>query len=356
MDRMEKLVRKLPVDFTAALVTGEVGRYYLLRFDSGDAGTLLIFPEKSYFIIDSRYIEVARRDVTNAEVVLQEGDGLSQVASLMAKHGARRLLLESTATLGQYAQVHAALPGVELDTTDTLTHALEACRRIKDESEWKDICTAQSITDAALEYILPRLTPGRTENELAAEMEFFMRSNGAGKLAFPTILIAGAKTSMPHGVPGDNRLKKGDFVTMDFGVLYNVYCSDMTRTVAIGSVSDEMRQVYNTVLKAQLTCCAAAKAGQRGCDVDKIARDIIYGAGYEGCFGHGLGHSVGIEIHESPRYSPACTDVVEAGTVMTIEPGIYLAGRFGVRIEDTILVKEDGIEIPGKTSKELLVL
>lgn len=356
MDRIEKLCHKLPADFTAALITSEVSRQYLLAFDSGDAGTLVVFPEKSYFIIDSRYIEVAQRDVKNAEVVLQDGDGLRQAAALLAKHGAKRLMLECTATLATAEAVRKAMPGVELDTSATLTGALEHCRRIKDAQEWKNICTAQAITDAALEYILPRLTPGRTENELAAEMEYFMRKNGAGKLAFPTILVAGAKTSMPHGVPDDNRLQKGDFVTMDFGANYNGYCADMTRTVALGSVSDEMRQVYETVLKAQLACCTQAKAGQKGCEVDKIARDIIYGAGYEGCFGHGLGHSVGLEIHESPRYSATCQEVVEAGTVMTIEPGIYLAGRFGVRIEDTVLVTETGVEIPGKTDKSLIIL
>lgn len=355
MDRIEKLRKHLPKDFTAALVTSEVNRYYLLDFDSGDAGTLLILPDAAYFIIDSRYIEVAERDVKNAEVVLQK-KVLEQVAELLKKHGAARLLLESTTTLAEYGRLTAALEGVELAGDETLTGALDTCRRIKDEQEWGYICTAQSITDAAFEYILPRLQPGCTESELAAEMEYFMRKNGAGKLAFSTILVAGAKTSLPHGVPGENTLKKGDFVTMDFGANYKGYCSDMTRTVAIGSVSDEMKNVYDTVLKAQLAACAFARAGQKGCEVDKVARDIINAAGYEGCFGHGLGHSVGIEIHESPRYSSAEQAVVEAGTVMTIEPGIYLPGRFGVRIEDTVLVKENGIEIPGRTSKELIIL
>ena len=355
MDRIEKLRKHLPEGFTAALVTSEVNRYYLLDFDSGDAGTLLVLPDAAYFIIDARYIEIAEKEVKNAEVVLQK-KVLEQVAELMKKHGAARLLLESTTTLAEYGRLAAALSGVELVGDETLSGALETCRRIKDENEWKNICTAQSITDAAFEYILPRLQPGCTESELAAEMEYFMRKNGAGKLAFSTILVAGAKTSLPHGVPGENRLQKGDFVTMDFGANYNGYCSDMTRTVAIGSVTDEMKQVYDTVLKAQLAACAFAKAGQKGCEVDKVARDIINAAGYEGCFGHGLGHSVGIEIHESPRYSAAEQAVVEAGSVMTIEPGIYLPGRFGVRIEDTVLVKEDGIEIPGRTSKELIVL
>ncbi|MEG1744142.1 MAG: M24 family metallopeptidase, partial [Ruthenibacterium sp.] len=179
---------------------------------------------------------------------------------------------------------------------------------------------------------------------------------GAGKLAFDTILVAGTKTSLPHGVPGDHVLRDGDFVTMDFGANVDGYCTDMTRTVALGHVSDEQKAVYDTVLRAQLAACEGAKAGMRGCDVDKIARDIIYGAGYEGCFGHGLGHAVGIEIHENPRYSPTCTDLVQAGTMMTIEPGIYLAGKFGVRIEDTVIVRENHVEILGKSDKNLIVL
>ncbi len=355
MDRIAKLRSRLPQDFTAALVTDDISRHYLLQFDAGDAGVLLIFPEASYYIIDSRYIEVANRDVKDAKVEL-ETNRPQQLRELLAKHGAKRLMVENTLSLAGYTLWQKELAGVELVTGDTLTDAIQGCRCIKEESEWKDICTAQSITDAAFTYILERIEPGRTERELAAELEYFMRKNGAARMAFETILITGAKTSMPHGVPGEEKVKKGDFITMDYGANYNGYCLDMTRTVAVDSVTEEMKNVYDTVLKAQLACCAAAKAGQVGKEVDKIARDIIYQAGYEGCFGHGLGHSLGLEIHEKPGYSMKSEAVVQAGTIMTIEPGIYLAGKFGVRIEDTVLVQENGIVIPGNSPKELIIL
>ena len=215
---------------------------------------------------------------------------------------------------------------------------------------------AQAITDACFTHILPFIKPGAREIDLALEMEMFMRKNGAGKLAFNTILVAGKKTSLPHGVPGDNLVCDGDFVTMDFGANVDGYCTDMTRTVAVGHVSDEQKKVYETVQKAQATAAAFAKAGQRGCDVDKVARDLIDAAGYKGCFGHGLGHAVGIEIHENPRYSPMCTDTIKAGMMMTIEPGIYLAGKFGVRIEDTVLVGENSVQVLGSSDKNLIVL
>ena len=295
--RTDKLLAAMPGGFEAALVSTDVNRFYFLGFDSGDAGTVLILPDKTYFIIDSRYIEIAEATVKEAEVIL-EGKALEQVRDILAAHGVKHLYLENKATLAYADRVRAALPGVEV----------------------------------------------------------FMKSHGAGKLAFDTIFVSGAKTSLPHGVPGDKRIEAGDFVTMDFGANVDGYCTDMTRTVAVGHVSDEQKKVYDTVLKAQLACCGFAKAGYKGCEVDKVARDIIYGAGYEGCFGHGLGHAVGIEIHENPRYSPTCSDVIQSGMVMTIEPGIYLPGKFGVRIEDTTFVRPDGCEIVGKSPKELIVL
>ena len=252
--------------------------------------------------------------------------------------------------------MRAALPGVEVDTGAVLSDAIDAIRAVKSEEEFDAIRRAQVITDACFEHMLGYIKPGVREIDAALEMEVFMKSHGAGKLAFDTIFVSGAKTSLPHGVPGDKRIEAGDFVTMDFGANVDGYCTDMTRTVAVGHVSDEQKKVYDTVLKAQLACCGFAKAGYKGCEVDKVARDIIYGAGYEGCFGHGLGHAVGIEIHENPRYSPTCSDVIQSGMVMTIEPGIYLPGKFGVRIEDTTFVRPDGCEIVGKSPKELIVL
>lgn len=353
--RTEKLLAAMPRDFEAALISTDVNRFYFLNFDSGDAGTVLILPERTYFIIDSRYIEIAEATVKDAEVILEK-KALEQVRDILASHGVKRLYMEDKATVAYANRVRAALPGVEVDDSAALSRAIEEIRAVKSADELDAIRRAQVITDACFAHMLDYIKPGVREIDAALEMELFMRSHGAGKLAFDTIFVSGAKTSLPHGVPGEKRVEAGDFVTMDFGANVDGYCTDMTRTVAVGSATDEQRAVYDTVLKAQLACCAYAKAGQEGREVDKIARDIIYGAGYEGCFGHGLGHAVGIEIHENPRYSPACADVVQAGMVMTIEPGIYLPGRFGVRIEDTVFVREDGCEIIGTSPKELIVL
>lgn len=353
--RTKKLISAMPAGFEAALISTEVNRFYFLNFDSSDAGTVVILPEQTYFIIDSRYIEIANAEVKQAQVILQK-DALAQVREILESHHVKHLYMENKATVAYADEVRKALPGIEVDASGTLCDAVDAIRAIKGEEELDAMRRAQVITDDCFDHILGYIKPGMREIDVALEMEMFMRSHGAGKLAFPTILVAGAKTSLPHGVPGDNIIREGDFVTMDFGANVDGYCTDMTRTIAVGHVSDEQKKVYETVLRAQLACCAQAKAGMRGCDVDKIARDVIYGAGYEGCFGHGLGHSVGIEIHENPRYSPTCETVVKAGMVMTIEPGIYLEGKFGVRIEDTTIVREGGCEILGRSDKNLIIL
>lgn len=353
--RTEKLLAAMPRDFEAALISTDVNRFYFLGFDSGDAGTVLILPEKTYFIIDSRYIEIAEATVKDAEVILEK-KALEQVRELLTDHSVKRLYMEDKATVAYANRVREALPGVEVDTSALLSDAVEALRAVKSKEELDAIRRAQAITDACFAHMLDYIKPGVREIDAALEMELFMRGHGAGKIAFDTIFVSGAKTSLPHGVPGEKRVDAGDFVTMDFGARVDGYCTDMTRTVAVGSATDEQRAVYDTVLKAQLACCAYARAGQEGRAVDKVARDIIYGAGYEGFFGHGLGHAVGIEIHESPRYSPSCADIVRAGMVMTIEPGIYLPGRFGVRIEDVIVVKEDGCVDITEAPHELIVL
>ncbi|MEG2931425.1 MAG: aminopeptidase P family protein, partial [Ruthenibacterium sp.] len=308
-ERIQNLTKAMPAGFEAALITTPVNRFYFLGLDTGDAGTLLVLQGKAYFIIDSRYIEIARRVVTAAEVLLEDKAPL-QLAELVRSHGVHSVYMESKETIAYADKVRDALPKeVALDRTGTLSDTVDALRTVKSDEEIDAMRRAQVITDACFTHIQGMLKPGVREIDLALEMEMFMRKNGAGKLAFDTILVAGTKTSLPHGVPDANVLKDGDFVTMDFGANVDGYCTDMTRTVALGHVSDEQKKVYDTVLKAQLAACEGAKAGMRGCDVDKIARDIIYGAGYEGCFGHGLGHAVGIEIHEDPRYSPTCTTV-----------------------------------------------
>ncbi len=355
-ERTDKLLAALPPDFGAALITTSVNRFYILGFDSGDAGVVVVLPEKTYFLIDSRYIEVAEAEVKDAEVVLEGDSVLAQVRDILSAHGVQRVCVENKATIAFESRVRAALSGMEIDTSNTLTSALEAARAIKSDDERAILRRAQTITDACFEHMLGYIKPGVRETDAALEMEMFMKSHGASRLSFDTIFVSGAKTSLPHGVPGDKRIEDGDFVTMDFGAGVDGYGTDMTRTIAVGHVTDEQKKVYDTVLKAQLAACAFSRAGRLGCEVDKVARDIIDEAGYQGRFGHGLGHAVGIEIHESPRYSRLCKDEIKAGMVMTVEPGIYLPGRFGVRIEDTTFIEENGIEIIAKSPKELIIL
>ncbi len=355
-NRLQNLISAMPDSFEAAIITSQPNRFYLLGCDTHGAGTLIVLRKNAYFIIDSRYIEIARKNIQGAEVIL-ENVAAEQIAAIIENCGIKNVNIEDTASLARAAKIKADLPeDVNLITDNTLTNALEGMRKIKSADEIATIKKAQVITDACFEYILTQIKPGMREIDLALEMEMFMRKNGAKKLAFDTIFVAGANSSLPHGEPGNSTIKSGDFITIDFGANVDGYCTDMTRTIAVGSVSDEQRKVYDTVLKAQLTACENARGGMTGFDVDKIARDIITDAGYGENFGHGLGHSLGIEIHENPRFSPICKDVVPTGAVMTIEPGIYLAGKFGVRIEDTVVMGDSGVEILAKSPKELIIV
>ncbi|MFQ9678935.1 MAG: M24 family metallopeptidase [Ruthenibacterium lactatiformans] len=352
--RTDKLLAAMPGGFEAALVSTDVNRFYFLGFDSGDAGTVLILPDKTYFIIDSRYIEIAEATVKEAEVIL-EGKALEQVRDILAAHGVKHLYLENKATLAYADRVRAALPGVEVDTGAVLSDAIDGIRAVKSEEEFDAIRRAQVITDACFEHMLGYIKPGVREIDAALEMEVFMKSHGAGKLAFDTIFVSGAKTSLPHGVPGDKRIEAGDFVTMDFGANVDGYCTDMTRTVAVGHVSDEQKKVYDTVLKAQLACCGFAKAGYKGCEVDKVAGISSTARATRAASATGWATPWASRSMKTPL-QPTCSDIIRSGMVMTIEPGIYLPGKFGVRIEDTTFVRPDGCEIVGKSPKELIVL
>ncbi len=353
--RAQHLRAALPAGFEAALIGTPQNRFYLLDFDAHDAGHLLLLPDKMVYVIDSRYIEAARAAVQNAEVLLEE-DAFKQIASLLKGAGARRVYLEDGIAVAEATRLKEKIPDVEFDTSNTLSSAIMALREVKDEEELARMRAAQDITDACFAHILPFIKPGAREIDLALEMEHYMRANGAGGLAFETICVAGPNTSRPHGVPGEYRVQQGDFVTLDFGAKYKGYCADMTRTVAVGEPGEEKRRVYGIVLQAHMAGIAAAKAGCGGKEVDKVARGIIDAAGYAGAFGHGLGHALGIDVHEAPRFSPKETRTMRAGMVMSVEPGIYLAGRFGCRIEDAVVLAEDGCSPLPQSGKELLVL
>lgn len=355
MTRIAKLRTALPKSFGAALVMNDYNRAYLSGFRS-TAGALVITGRRAVLFADSRYIEAARAAVfEDVEAVLLTRL-YPQIKEFLSTEKIHTLYIENQTALADFERQGAEFPDVELVTGDALSSAVKALRAIKEDSEIAAIKAAQAITDAAFTRVLDFMEPGRTEREVAAELEYTMRKLGADGFAFPTICVAGVKSSMPHGEPGGNILRRGDFVTLDFGAMKDGYCSDMTRTVALGHITEEQRRVYDTVLAAHLAAMDAAHAGMTGTALDAVARDLIGAAGYEDCFGHGLGHSLGLEIHEEPRASYLSDEVLPPGTVITIEPGIYLEGRFGVRIENMVALREDGCDNLTASPRELMIL
>ncbi len=356
MDRIQALVEKLPQEVDGALITSTVNRHYFTGLRSS-AGVLLVTRKGCSALLDFRYIEVARRTIQSCEVILQEKLE-EQLPQLVKKYGVRRLALETTyQTIGEMNRFQKLLPEVELLTGEEVDKTILQLRRVKDEEEIGHIRDAQAITDKSFSEMLNVIKAGMTERQVAAELEYRLKKNGADGLAFATIAVAGPNSSMPHGVPGDRPLQAGDFLTLDFGAASAGYCSDMTRTVAIGHVTEEMEKVYNLVLEAQLASIAKIAPGVPCVEVDAAARDLIYGAGYEGCFGHGTGHSLGLEIHEDPRFSTTAGEAVcQPGIVMSVEPGVYLSGRFGCRIEDIVLITPEGCQDLTHSPKELRML
>ncbi len=354
MDRIKRLAHDLPEDMDAALIPSEVNRRYYTGFVSS-AGALLVTREKAVLLLDSRYVEAGGKKVTDAEVVLMT-DMARQLNELFEEYKVKTVGIESGyMTVESLYSLRKVLSAQMLDDP-RLNSIILKHRCVKSEEEMAEIRAAQAITDKTFIHMLDLIKPGVSEKDLQLELDYYMLRNGATGLAFETILAAGANGSMPHAVPGDNVIKEGDFVTMDFGAAHNGYCSDMTRTVAVGKITEEQEKVYNLVLDAQLAAIDAVRAGVPCNSIDKVARDMIYGAGYEGRFGHGLGHSLGLEIHENPRFSMLCSDITEVGTVMSVEPGIYLDGRFGVRIEDIVMITENGCEVITKSEKKLITL
>ncbi|MBE6810095.1 MAG: aminopeptidase P family protein [Ruminococcaceae bacterium] len=342
-------------DTEAFWITSGSNRFYLTEFNSS-AGTVLVTRTKAVFFIDFRYFEKAKHTVTSCEVVLYD-KGDKGIFEFCKEENIKTIFVETANTsIGQHKYLSNLFEDIKISDDNILDTSLNIMRAVKSEKELNFICQAQSLTEQTFDYILPRISVGKTEREIMLDMEFFMRSLGASGVSFDFIVVSGNNSSLPHGVPTDKKIENGDFITMDFGAIVNGYCSDMTRTVAIGSVTDEQKFVYDTTLKAQLSAIENIKAGVVCGDIDKVARDIIYNAGYKGCFGHALGHSVGIDVHEAPNLSPNNTAVLQAGNVVTVEPGIYIENKFGVRIEDMVCVTENGCENLTKSPKELIIL
>ena len=355
-ERLGLLSAGLAEGVDAALITSGVSRRYLTGMPSS-AGTLLVFRQgPAYLIIDSRYIEKARKAAQGCQVILQRRLP-AQVKELLGRHGAKRLAVESDyMTLGEYLQFQRQLPDVELEMDGKLSALLRQMRAVKAPEELEAIQRAQAITDAAFTHILNYIRPGRTEREIAGELMDFCYRQGSQGPSFDYIVVSGANSSMPHGVPTGKAVERGDFVTMDFGCMVDGYCSDMTRTVAVGEADEEHRRVYAVVLAAQKAAIAAAKAGVPGRVVDLAARQVIADAGYGPCFGHSTGHSLGLEIHESPLFAPSEETLMQPGMVITVEPGIYLEGKFGVRIEDMVFLTGDGNRDLTASPKDFMVV
>ena len=348
----EELERR---DLDALLVTDEKNQRYAAGFPFTD-GAVLVSRERAWLITDSRYIEAAEaaaEEGVTVQLFDQAHPLAARLKEAVAACGARKLAAEDQSLS------HAAFLAWEKKLGLTLLPAGDlfcTLRAVKSEGEIASMIAAQRISEAALEEVLQILRPGMTEREVAAELVYRMLLHGSEGNSFDPIVVTGSKTSMPHGVPGDKVIQRGDFVTMDFGCLKNGYCSDMTRTVAVGEATDEMRRVYDVVLRAQLKGIAAAKAGVLGRDIDAAARKVIADAGYGQYFGHGFGHCLGLDIHEPPFASPKGDRPLPAGSLSSAEPGIYLPGRFGVRIEDVMILREDGAEVITKAPKELIIL
>lgn len=337
-----------------ALIISEPNRFYLTGFSSSD-GFVFISKKNAVFLTDSRYIERAKAMVKCCKTLLLDR-GISQIAKLCKEESIENLYLETDfVSVGTFNRYKNALENIKVSADSKISDLLYSLRSIKSENELKNIELAQRLTDETFSYILERIEKGRSEREIMLDMEFFMRKQGSEGIAFDFIVVSGKNSSLPHGVPTEKQIENGDFVTMDFGAVVNGYRSDMTRTVAVGNITDEQKKVYETVLKAQLQALDAIKSGEVCKDIDKIARDII-NREYIGCFGHGLGHSVGIEIHESPSFTPRCETLLKPNMVMTVEPGIYLESKYGVRIEDMVFVTQNGCKNITKSDKKLIVL
>ncbi|MBR5232036.1 MAG: aminopeptidase P family protein [Clostridia bacterium] len=354
MDRTERLIKKLP-EQTAALIHNPSNIFYLSGY-TGE-GLLLVARGLKAVITDFRYVEAAEKQCPGFEVHAISA-GVSHVklaGNLLEKHGIGNLLYEdNVVTVRALRDMEKAMP--ENMTYAPLNYAVEALRTVKDAEELKAIRHACDITCQAFEYICGYIKEGMTERQVQLALDYKMLELGAQGMAFDTIVASGENGSLPHAVPGDRVLRKGDLITMDYGAKVDGYCSDMTRTVALGEPSDKLREIYNIVLRAQETAQAALAPGKVCSDMDKIARDIIADAGYGECFGHSLGHGVGIDIHEEPRLSSRSTDVLAPGHIVTVEPGIYVPGLGGVRIENTCVITETGYEALCSASKELRIL
>jgi len=351
MTRLEIARLKLKeMNLDALLVYDELNQRYLSEFEFSD-GFLLITAENAYLVTDFRYYEMALSSAASGFEVVMPSDRGAFIDNMLNKDKAKRVGFEGGyLSFSAYTSLVEKHPDFEFINIGDM---LAAMRQIKTADELEKMQLAQNITDQAFSHLLNMITPEMTEIEVAAELEYAMKKRGADGLAFATIAVSGDASALPHGTPRNVKLKRG-FLTMDFGAKYEGYCSDMTRTIVIGKADDDIRKLYNTVLSAQLAAIEYLKYGRDCGEADKAARDII-NKDYNGAFGHSLGHAVGLLVHEMPSLSPKAFDrKLVTGNVVTVEPGIYLFGKYGCRIEDMVAIEDDGIYNFTHSTKELI--
>ena len=354
MKNLDKYLNLLGGEVDGLLLTSRYSRYYGAEFDIAE-GVAIVSAKGCRYFTDSRYIEAAQNGLKGFEVIMvdRENPYIKLLNEAIADFGITALGFEeiylTVAEFDSYCQkLNAKLVPFNAKIYDL--------RAVKEEWELELMRKAQAIADTAFTEVLTKIKVGMTEKELQAELIYCLLKNGGEGLSFDPIVVSGPNTSLPHGVATDRVIREGDFITLDFGVLYKGYCSDMTRTVAVGYATEEMKTVYNTVLKAQLAGIAASRAGVPGKDVDAAARQVIADAGYGAYFGHGYGHSLGMEVHESPSPNPGGERIMEKNMIASAEPGIYLPGKFGVRIEDVVIFTDDGVENITHSPKELIIV
>lgn len=352
MKNLDKYRSVLNDKVDGLFLTSRYSRMYAAEFDIAE-GYAIIGKNGAKYFTDSRYIESAQNNIRDFEVVDFKTDLFGCLNGAIKEFGISVMGFEDEyLTVSEFNSLNEHLNAQLIP----MQKAINSFRASKDDWELARMKKAQEITDAAFKEVCGRIQEGMSEKELCAELIYCLYKNGAEGLSFDPIVVSGPNSSMPHGVPGDRKLQEGDFITMDFGVMYQGYCSDMTRTVALGYATDEMKKVYQTVLDAQLAGIAISKAGVTGKAVDKAARDVISAAGYGEYFGHSYGHSLGLEIHEDPNCSPRNDQPLPLHAVCSAEPGIYLPGKFGVRIEDVVIMEENGCVDITKSPKNLIIL
>lgn len=351
--RLNKLREALGSIGADAIITEKTeNRFYLSGF-TGSTGWVIVTEKEAFLVTDFRYVEQAQEQAPGYTVVNNERKAVVAIANLLKEKGVKRLAFESSLAFQTYQEWSTAFEGVELVPTSGL---VEKIRMYKDESEMVIIREAVRIAEAAFQHIQGYIKPGVRETDVALELEYFMRKQGASGSAFDMIVASGVRGALPHGRASEKVIQAGEMVTLDFGAAYQGYNSDITRTLSVGEPSAKMKEIYDIVLRAQIAGVEALKPGVTAKDADAATRDIIAAAGYGDAYGHSAGHGLGLEVHELPGLSTASTFVLEPGMLVTMEPGIYVSGLGGVRIEDDVLITADGHEVLNKSTKELLIL